>query len=125
MSENMTCDVCEESKIQDVVIYCSKCQENVCEDCNNKYPESYDCGDSEQWYCRECMMDMQYETKCDICGEETADADRITDENWEYCTGLEKQFCGECRENREYPPCADPECEADVCYNARTEDTSG
>ena len=49
---------------------------------------------------------------CDICGEETADADRITDENWEYCTGLEKQFCGECRE-------------ADMCYNARTADTSG
>ena len=62
---------------------------------------------------------------CDICGEETADADRITDENWEYCTGLEKQFCGECRENREESPCDDPECEADVCYNARTADTSG
>lgn len=62
---------------------------------------------------------------CDVCGEETADADRITDENWEYCTGLEKQFCGECRENREEAPCDDPECEADVCYDARTADTSG
>ena len=62
---------------------------------------------------------------CDICGEETADAERITDENWEYCTGLEKQFCGECRVDREEPPCDDPECEADVCYDARTADTTG
>lgn len=61
---------------------------------------------------------------CDICGDETADAERITDENWEFCSGLEKQFCGKCRDKREDPPCDDSECEADVCYNAHHESES-
>jgi hypothetical protein len=62
---------------------------------------------------------------CNVCGDETGDPDRITEENWEFCTGLEKQFCGKCREKREEPPCKDPECEADVCYDARMAETSG
>jgi len=124
MSETMVCERCETAKIQDVVVHCLHCQENVCEDCNDEYPESYDCGDSEQWVCRKCMMDMRV-TRCDVCGEDTGDAVRVTDENWEYCTGLEKQFCGECRETREEPPCDDPECEADVCYDARNSETTG
>lgn len=61
---------------------------------------------------------------CDICGDETSDAERITDENWEFCSGLEKQFCGKCRDKREDPPCDDSECEADVCYNAHHESES-
>ena len=115
------CERCEESKIQDVVLYCSQCLENICEDCNNKYPESYDCGDSSQWYCRKCEMEMRV-TKCNVCGDETGDAVQVTDENWEYCTGLDKQFCGKCREKREEPPCDDSECEADICYNAHHEE---
>jgi len=58
---------------------------------------------------------------CDKCGEATNDDDRITSENWEFCEGLQTQFCGECREAREEPPCDNPECEADVCYNKREE----
>lgn len=60
-------------------------------------------------------------TTCDICGESTSDTERITSENWEYCSGLQKQFCGECRENREEDACDDSECEADVCYTAHQE----
>jgi len=55
---------------------------------------------------------------CDICGDETADAERITNENWEFCAGLEKQFCGKCRVKRTDPPCDDSDCDADICYNA-------
>ena len=115
-----TCAVCETSKIQDIVFHCSQCQENMCEDCNHKYPESYDCGDSEQWRCRKCELKTR-EAICDVCGDATIDPMRVTDENWEYCFGLQKQFCGVCRENREEEPCDNPDCEADVCYNAREE----
>jgi hypothetical protein len=59
------------------------------------------------------------EITCDICGVSTSDMDRVTTENWEYCVGLDKQYCGECRENRNETPCDDPECEADICYDAR------
>jgi len=58
---------------------------------------------------------------CDICGDTTNEDERITSENWEFCEGLQKQFCGVCREEREEPPCNSPECDADVCYNKRTE----
>ena len=54
---------------------------------------------------------------CDICKDSTNDCKRITGENWEYCSGLELQFCGKCRELRTQPPCEDTECQADVCYN--------
>jgi len=59
---------------------------------------------------------------CDECGETTTDYERITEENWEFCAGLQKQFCGTCRELREEPPCDDPECDADVCYDKREEE---
>jgi len=59
---------------------------------------------------------------CDECGESTNDDERITTENWEYCAGLQKQYCGKCRELREEPPCDEPMCDADVCYNKRTEE---
>ena len=58
---------------------------------------------------------------CDKCGDFTNDDERITAENWEYCAGLQRQFCGSCREAREEPPCDDPTCEADVCYDKREE----
>lgn len=57
--------------------------------------------------------------QCDVCGESTNDDERITSENWEFCEGLQKQFCGLCREEREEPPCEDPTCDADVCYEKR------
>jgi hypothetical protein len=59
---------------------------------------------------------------CDECGETTTDYERITEENWEFCAGLQKQFCGACREARQEPPCDDPECDADVCYDKREEE---
>lgn len=58
---------------------------------------------------------------CDICGDETTDAERITDENWEFCSGLDKQFCGTCSKERDDTPCDDSDCEADICYNAHHE----
>ena len=71
-----TCGVCGQSKIQDVVMYCSYCQESVCEDCNSEYPDSYDCGNSVQYYCRKCVGEhpnILERRKCknyEICGEE-------------------------------------------------------
>ena len=56
-----------------------------------------------------------------MCGVFTSDVDRVITENWEFCEGLQKQFCGECRENREEEPCDNPDCEADVCYYTRQE----
>jgi hypothetical protein len=58
---------------------------------------------------------------CDKCGETTNDDERITAENWEFCVGLQQQFCGACREAREEPPCDEAMCDADVCYNKREE----
>ena len=54
---------------------------------------------------------------CDRCGKMTTYDDQVCDENWETCNGLQEFYCGDCREAREEPPCDDPECEADVCYN--------
>lgn len=54
-----------------------------------------------------------------MCGTTTDDEEVLSDSNWEYCEGLEKQFCSECRENREEPPCDKEDCEADVCFNHR------
>jgi hypothetical protein len=59
---------------------------------------------------------------CDECGETTNNDERITTENWEFCIGLQKQFCGKCREAREEPPCDEPTCDADVCYDKREEE---
>ena len=59
---------------------------------------------------------------CDLCGDATNDDERITSENWEFCEGLQKQFCGTCREGRDEPPCDSPECDADVCYTKRMEE---
>jgi len=59
--------------------------------------------------------------RCDICGDLTEDDERITSENWEFCEGLQKQFCGACRERRQEPPCEIETCEADVCYDLRHE----
>ncbi len=55
---------------------------------------------------------------CDVCGEVTADNERLTNENWEFCSGLAKQFCGTCREGRVLPACDDVQCQADRCYSA-------
>ena len=59
---------------------------------------------------------------CDECGDTTNNDERITTENWEFCIGLQKQFCGKCREAREEPPCDEPTCDADVCYDKREEE---
>jgi hypothetical protein len=56
---------------------------------------------------------------CNVCGDTTNDDERITAENWEYCEGLQTQFCGACREERKEPPCDEPTCDADVCYEKR------
>jgi hypothetical protein len=62
---------------------------------------------------------IQEEVVCDKCGSVSGTAA----ENWEYCEGLKLQFCGECREKREEPPCGKSECQADVCYDANEERT--
>lgn len=44
------CDSCQRYKNEELVIYCSGCQENICEDCDNG-----DCPDwTDEWYCSEC-----------------------------------------------------------------------
>ena len=70
------------------------------------------------------MMDTSDIVTCDICGDDTGDVVRLSEENWEFCSGLDKQFCGKCREKREEPPCDDSDCDADICYNAHHESES-
>jgi len=72
-------------------------------------------------YVRPSASSEQTGVVCDICGDTTDDDDRITSENWEFCEGLQKQFCGACRKEREEPPCDDAGCHADVCYEKRLE----
>jgi len=66
---------------------------------------------------------VQEEVKCDKCGKIAETSEQVENENWEYCEGLKVQFCGECREKREEPPCTNSQCQADVCYDAREERT--
>jgi hypothetical protein len=121
-----TCDVCSESKIQDIVIYCSKCQENICEVCNSEYPESFDCGDSQDWFCRRCVREnpqLLERRKCknyDICGAEmlSVSMDKIPGQNmcfecWASRGELKKTYSPE-----ECPVCMDEKLLVELsCHN--------
>jgi hypothetical protein len=99
-----------------------------CEKCERELPDGTEAFDGNgapyEWSTTETKW-VPLSVVCSFCGDATEDDERITSENWEFCEGLQKQFCGACREEREEPPCDGPECDADVCYTKRMEGDGG